>query len=250
MQKVDEKIIPSEWYLLRTGNVQLLVVIPLTRDDIVIGRYTNSHLKVSPRVSRRHAQIHKTENGVWYIKDLNSSNGLYLNKVKVKPDKDFKVNDGDVIGFGVADVKKETDFEFILCRKYYNTRQFRKPSLIADRYNKLKLQMKKRKTTKSKTSSKYKRIKLGNFDCDESIEGSSISVSVESKEQPTSSKDEKKRENKQNVNSSPKCKRNSFEKKKLSIKLSVKRSTKNVCKDNYEIINEVLKGKISRESKK
>ncbi|XP_023223146.1 probable helicase senataxin isoform X2 [Centruroides sculpturatus] len=170
MQNIHEGIIPSERYLLRTGNVQLLVVIPLTKDNVVIGRCTNLHLKLSPHVSRRHAEMHKTKNGVWYIKDLNSSNGLYLNKEKIKPDIYFEVNDGDVIGFGVPHVKNETDFEFILCRKRYNTRQVKtRPILIPDPYYKLALQTKKHKVAKSK----YKRIKLCNCDSGESINGSS-----------------------------------------------------------------------------
>ena len=63
----------------------------------VIGReaegreYLASHMTVS----RRHARVNF--NVSWFIEDLNSSNGTYINEIRIKPNEPHKIKSGDII---------------------------------------------------------------------------------------------------------------------------------------------------------
>lgn len=63
----------------------------------VIGReaegreYLASHMTVS----RRHAKINF--NGSWFIEDLNSSNGTFINENKIVPNEPQRINNGDSV---------------------------------------------------------------------------------------------------------------------------------------------------------
>jgi hypothetical protein len=50
-------------------------------------------------VSRKHAVIRK-ENSIFYLEDLNSSNGTYVNSVRVYPGQSLKLKPDDVIQIG------------------------------------------------------------------------------------------------------------------------------------------------------
>jgi uncharacterized OB-fold protein len=54
-------------------------------------------------VSRRHALLGH-ERGAWYIVDLDSTNGTYVNGVEIAPQVHVPVEDGDQIGLGDAEV--------------------------------------------------------------------------------------------------------------------------------------------------
>ncbi len=71
-------------------------------DGLTIGREADvnvSRLKGSRYVSRVHATFVKGEDG-WYIKDEGSSNGTFVNSVKVAPGAARKLGDGDLISLG------------------------------------------------------------------------------------------------------------------------------------------------------
>jgi pSer/pThr/pTyr-binding forkhead associated (FHA) protein len=55
-------------------------------------------------VSRRHCEFW-FENGKWYIKDVKSSSGTFLNHIRLSPpgteSKPYIVNDGDIIQLGI-----------------------------------------------------------------------------------------------------------------------------------------------------
>jgi pSer/pThr/pTyr-binding forkhead associated (FHA) protein len=54
-------------------------------------------------VSREHLQF-TVENGVYYVTDVNSSNGTQLNGQKLAPQKEYQLSDGDSLNIGtVAD---------------------------------------------------------------------------------------------------------------------------------------------------
>ena len=76
--------------------------IPL-RDEMLIGRGTTCTLRLTdPSVSRRHAQI-RFAGGRWYIEDLNSGIGTYINGAKLPS---TPLSPGDRIRIGSA------EFEF------------------------------------------------------------------------------------------------------------------------------------------
>lgn len=71
--------------------------ITLDKDENVIGRDATCDIVLDdPQVSRRHATI-VSDNGVYWIRDLGSTNGMTLNGVAVK---DAQLRDGDMIRLG------------------------------------------------------------------------------------------------------------------------------------------------------
>jgi hypothetical protein len=76
--------------------------IPLG-DGMQIGRSSLSNLRLSdPSISRRHAQI-RFAGGRWYIQDLKSQSGVYVNGVRIQA---APLNPGDRIRIGF------TEFEY------------------------------------------------------------------------------------------------------------------------------------------
>jgi len=64
-----------------------------------IGRSADNRLVLrDERVSRRHALIHMQGDGEWWLVDLGSSNGTYVNRGRVS--QPIRLRDGDVIEFG------------------------------------------------------------------------------------------------------------------------------------------------------
>jgi hypothetical protein len=75
----------------RKVHVQPPFVLGRTRDaDVFIG---------DPEVSRRHARF-ETNNGVVYVEDLQSSNGIFLNGRRVK--EAIEIREGDEIDVGTT----------------------------------------------------------------------------------------------------------------------------------------------------
>lgn len=71
--------------------------VPLS-GNVKIGRDDDNVIKLNDRkVSRHHASLEQTTNG-WEIKDLNSSNGIYINGVRI--DKQANLNNGDLLLIG------------------------------------------------------------------------------------------------------------------------------------------------------
>ena len=90
-----DKIKHTETNLLLFNNQK----IPLI-SKIIIGRNRSNQIAIDNNlVSRKHALIQKIRN-VYYIKDLNSTNGTFINKKKVPTDKYVKINSGDIITIG------------------------------------------------------------------------------------------------------------------------------------------------------
>ena len=70
---------------------------PITREHTLIGRQTGCQLRIrSGEVSRKHAEI-RFEEGTPLIKDLGSSNGTYVNGVKVI---EKRLEAGDLVAIG------------------------------------------------------------------------------------------------------------------------------------------------------
>lgn len=81
--------LPPDFTLLRLGKPKDKII-----PDIDISRLPNADF-----VSRLHAEIH-VEKNVYYLVDVGSANGTYLNNVRIKPAKRYQLNFGDKIDLG------------------------------------------------------------------------------------------------------------------------------------------------------
>ena len=67
--------------------------IPLDVDCFVIGRNPDCHLVIpSPRVTRQHAQL-RLEEGNWYIEDMGTRHGTWVNNQQISSRTPLSDND-------------------------------------------------------------------------------------------------------------------------------------------------------------
>ncbi len=72
--------------------------------EITIGRGKENHIHIDDiLVSRLHAKIQKI-NQDYFIKDMGSTNGTFVNDVKVPPDKYVKLLKNDIIRVGRTEI--------------------------------------------------------------------------------------------------------------------------------------------------
>ena len=78
--------------------------IPIENLSVVAGNSDAVDLKIPNQfVSRRHFQV-RFDTDVFYLSDLGSTNGTYLNGVKLAPNEEHVLRDGDRVGLGVDKV--------------------------------------------------------------------------------------------------------------------------------------------------
>jgi len=81
-----------------------ILVIPIDGSLVTAGNSDAVDIKLENRfISRRHFQV-RFESDVFYISDLGSTNGTYLNGRKLNPNEEQILRDGDVVGLGVDEV--------------------------------------------------------------------------------------------------------------------------------------------------
>ena len=79
-------------------------IIPIDKPFMTAGNSDAVDIKLeNPFVSRRHFQI-KFESDVFYISDFGSTNGTYLNGIKLSSNEEHILRDGDKVGLGVDEV--------------------------------------------------------------------------------------------------------------------------------------------------
>jgi len=77
-----------------------LTFLPITRETVVLGNSDAADIKLENQyVSRRHLQVRQDVN-VFYISDLDSTNGTYLNNNKLAPHEEHVIRDGDRVVLG------------------------------------------------------------------------------------------------------------------------------------------------------
>jgi hypothetical protein len=101
-----EKPSPKPYLVLRVGDSQR--DFPLTKREVRIGRAKQNDIIVPDlNVSRKHALIIKTEQG-YLLKDLESTNGTYLNGERIK-EKFLKPDDVIKIGNSILSFKEKKE---------------------------------------------------------------------------------------------------------------------------------------------
>ncbi len=72
----------------------------IPEEEITAGRdYDNAIVINDPAISSQHAVFNRRENQLW-VMDLNSSQGTFVNKARLRTNTAHPLNHGDQIGFG------------------------------------------------------------------------------------------------------------------------------------------------------
>lgn len=75
--------------------------IPLVLEQYIVGRDTDAGFVVSrSSVSRQHARLFRDADGYWWVEDLNSTNGTFVNEVRVV--RSQQLAESDQVRFGDA----------------------------------------------------------------------------------------------------------------------------------------------------
>lgn len=98
-----------------------LIELHMVNQKFTIGRATRTGeltgadyefgSEITP-ISRIHARIEMKE-GAYYLQDLGSSNGTFLNGNKIEPHKPYLIEDGDKIAFAIAYSKNSIEYAFV-----------------------------------------------------------------------------------------------------------------------------------------
>lgn len=80
--------------------------VVISKDKFIIGRLGSmvDHIIPGSTIGKLHAQITRSE-GFYYIKDLNSKNGTYVNDIRIPSNKSYEIKINDRIRF--------SDFEYV-----------------------------------------------------------------------------------------------------------------------------------------
>jgi pSer/pThr/pTyr-binding forkhead associated (FHA) protein len=94
---LDRPLLLGSVLLIRSGGGREGETIELNSDVLTIGRSPNSDLFLDDvTVSRHHARVLRDEGGFW-VEDLNSLNGTYVNRKRIEQHRLF---DGDELQIG------------------------------------------------------------------------------------------------------------------------------------------------------
>lgn len=86
-------------------NVPTRVEILITKDEFIIGKkaeIVDGVVSFNKMISRSHCKIIKSSNGFFVI-DLQSANGTYVNRVKLQPNQAHEIINGDIIRLANSD---------------------------------------------------------------------------------------------------------------------------------------------------
>jgi hypothetical protein len=79
------------------------VIVPIKDFVTTIGRLPENDLVLQfPFMSKKHLKIELSEDGYFYVFDLNSTNGTLLNNVRIS---NAKLQNGDILSIGLVDIK-------------------------------------------------------------------------------------------------------------------------------------------------
>ena len=83
---------------------------PLKKSECLIGRAKECDIQIAERrLSRRHCLLFQGEDAVWMVRDLDSQNGTYVNRKRVRTPQDLR--HGDVLNFAEYSIRFLSDVE-------------------------------------------------------------------------------------------------------------------------------------------
>ena len=84
--------------LLLKFNAAVLKEIPVSKDVITVGRKPDNDVVIdNPAISGHHCRI-SLQGGGYYVEDLDSTNGTYVNETEIEPRRDLAARDVIRIG--------------------------------------------------------------------------------------------------------------------------------------------------------
>ncbi|MDD3704643.1 MAG: DUF6382 domain-containing protein [Clostridiaceae bacterium] len=97
-------------YLESIGSHRIERII-IDKNKLVIGRLASmaDHIMHEDTIGKLHAEITICE-GTYYIKDLNSKNGTFVNGIRVPGNKEFEIKENDIIKF--------SNYEYVFRQQY------------------------------------------------------------------------------------------------------------------------------------
>lgn len=98
----------EKYPVLKTLKNGIPETIVINKASFIIGRLKGQvdYVHTSSAIGKVHAEI-ISRDGVYYLKDLNSRNGTYINRTKIESNKEYLINDNDKI------LLADTEFTFI-----------------------------------------------------------------------------------------------------------------------------------------
>lgn len=115
-EEMESPIEESEYVLLPLDITRLLYgntikltvestgkVITIQKDVINVGRATESDLLLTAKTIARRQATFFFENNTWFIRDNNTTNGTWLNGVRLKHGKKYELQAGDEINFAMSE---------------------------------------------------------------------------------------------------------------------------------------------------
>lgn len=84
---------PASYLMFNKKKIELVA-------KITIGRESDNDVVVDNRLASRHHAVIQKIKDAYFIKDDNSTNGTFINGVRIPPDKYLKLNAGDKITIG------------------------------------------------------------------------------------------------------------------------------------------------------
>lgn len=99
----------QEFACLQRMNNGILDRVSLTKSNFIVGRLSNyvDYLIDDNAIGRTHAEILCRE-GQYFVKDLNSKNGTFINEMKLNSNKEYIIKNGDKVKFA------KIEYTFIL----------------------------------------------------------------------------------------------------------------------------------------
>lgn len=98
-----------------TGSARLVLMMgerqreyDLSKGKLTVGRTTENDIALTfDKVASREHAIFGEADGLYFVKDLNSSNGTLLNGKRVEADKRVELSNGDIVTVGDTDIRFE-----------------------------------------------------------------------------------------------------------------------------------------------
>lgn len=83
----------------------------IVKDNFIIGKnasIVDGVVSFNKMISRVHCKIIKNSEQ-YYVEDMQSSNGTYINHIKLQPHQLYKIKEGDIIRLANMDFRVVTD---------------------------------------------------------------------------------------------------------------------------------------------